>query len=150
MFFGRSAREIKKLIKFVIIGSTTFLIQAVLYFIFSRWLMADMNPTLLYALAVLYSLIFNYAGNRAWTFGGQETAKGSAFRYVRVALMASAMSAGLFWLGHEALRIFDLWVLAGVNLIIPIFTFIMHRIYTFHAEPHRIWRAVVRSGVDSV
>lgn len=150
MFFGRSAREIKKLIKFVIIGSTTFLIQAVFYLFFSRWLLADMNPTLLYALAVVYSLTFNYTGNRVWTFGEQASATGSARRYIQVACMAFVLSAGLFWLGHEVWRIFDFIVLVGVNLIIPFFTFIMHRIYTFHPEPRKIWHAVVRSGVDSV
>lgn len=134
----------------MIIGSTTFLIQAVLYLIFSRWLLADMNPTLLYALAVVYSLIFNYAGNRAWTFGAQESAKGSAGRYVQVAFMAGVLSAGLFWLGHEVWRIFDFLVLVAINLMIPFFTFIMHRIYTFHPRPREIWSTVVRSGVDSV
>lgn len=124
-------KEIRKLTKFVIVGSTTFLLQTSLYFVFSRWLVSYLPQTMSYFLAVLYSLIYNYSLNRAWTFGDQASARGSVKRYAVVAATASVISSVLFWIGHDLLHFYDLYVVVAVSLLVPFYTFISHRKYTF-------------------
>lgn len=146
MTIGRAklAGEAKKLVRFLVVGVSTFLIQAILYYLFSRWLFVDLQRTVSYLLAMVYSVAFNYSLNRVWTFSAQPMAKGSAKRYVKVAGAASALSGVLFWLGHDILRLFDLYLVVFVNMIVPCFTFVMHRIYTFHDEPGRALKRFVR------
>lgn len=133
MTFGRDKihKEIRKLTKFVIVGSTTFLFQAILYYIFSRWLVSYLPRTMTYFLAVIYSLVYNYTLNRAWTFKDHASAKGSVKRYAVVAIGASLISSVLFWVGHDLLHFFDLYVVVAVNLLVPLYTFAAHRQYTF-------------------
>jgi putative flippase GtrA len=84
-----------------------------------------------YFLAVIYSLVYNYTLNRAWTFNDQTGAKGSIKRYAVVAITASVISSILFWIGHGWLHFYDLYVVVGVNLLVPLYTFVAHRQYTF-------------------
>ncbi len=143
-------RELEKVFKFLIVGGSTFFIQSGCYLLFSRLVLPDMNRTAVFVLANLISIIFNYSVNRAWTFGDQASAKGSARRYAYVVVAASCISAFLFWLGHDLMQIYDMIVVVAVNAIIPFFTFVTHRLYTFHPEPHKIVKRIVRSGPDSV
>ncbi|MDD5438207.1 MAG: GtrA family protein [Patescibacteria group bacterium] len=127
----RIRKEIPKLTKFVIVGSTTFLLQTFLYYVFSRWLVSYLPRTMTYFLAVVYSLVYNYSLNRAWTFNRHAAAKGSVKRYAVVAVVASVISSILFWIGHDWLHFYDLYVVVGVNLLVPLYTFVAHRQYTF-------------------
>lgn len=142
MIFGRDKvyKEIRKLAKFFIVGSTTFVFQTLLYIVFSRWLLTYAPRTISYALAILYAIVYNYSLNRVWTFGDQGTAKGSAKRYAYVAITASIISSVLFWVGHDLLDLYDLYVVIGVNLMIPFYTFVAHRKYTFHPKPVQVLR----------
>jgi len=147
---SRLKKELKKLLRFLAVGVSTFIIQVVSYFFFSRIFFPQIDRTASYLLAVFYSLIFNYSANRAWTFGKQQIAGGSTKRYAQVAIAASLLSAFLFWIGHAAFHLYDLFVLVAVNLLIPFFTFISHRVYTFHHEPDKIIKQIVRRPADSV
>ncbi|MDD5725941.1 MAG: GtrA family protein [Patescibacteria group bacterium] len=138
-------KEVYKLARFVVVGASTFLLQTALYFIFSRWLFTHVPHTVSYILALVYSLAYNYSLNRLWTFGDQSSAKGSAWRYSVVAVTASAICAVLFWIGHDLLHFYDLYVVVMVNLLIPFYTFVAHRLYTFHEQPHRHLQKFVRS-----
>ncbi len=143
-------KELKKVVKFLFVGGSTFLIQSLSYIAFSRLLMPQVDRTSLYVLAMLYSLIFNYSINRIWTFGDQNAAKGSVRRYSYVVVVASVLNASLFWFGHDVLHVYDLILLVAVNALIPFFTFATHRVYTFHPEPGSAVRRIVRRATDSV
>jgi putative flippase GtrA len=143
-------QEIKKVVKFLIVGCSTFVIQSVSYYVFSRFLMPDLDHTVLYVLAMALSLLFNYSANRKWTFDGQAAAQGSAKRYVYVVLMASLINSCTFWLGHDLLMFYDMHVVVLVNAIIPFFTFATHRLYTFNAKPRSVIHGIVRRAADSV
>jgi putative flippase GtrA len=142
--------EITKLAKFFFVGSSTFILQSGLYFMFTRWLFDGLSHTLVYVLTLLYVMAFNYSLNRVWTFKEQGSAKGSAKRYAVVALSASAICALMFWIGHDLLHIYDMLVVVVVNLLIPFYTFAAHRMYTFHNEPDRAIKRFVRSVPHSV
>lgn len=142
---GKLHKEVFKLARFVVVGASTFLLQTALYFIFSRWLFTYVPHTVSYILALVYSLAYNYSLNRLWTFSDQASAKGSAWRYSIVAITASAICAILFSIGHDLLHFFDLYVVVMVNLLIPFYTFVAHRLYTFHEKPSRPWHKFVRS-----
>lgn len=143
-------KEFRKIFKFFVVGGSTFVIQAGSYLLFSRLLMPDMDHTTLYVLAMSLSLLFNYSINRAWTFGDQASAQGSARRYAYVVVVASVLNASMFWFGHNILHIYDLWMVVLANVIIPFFTFITHRLYTFHPEPGSAVKRIVRRATDSV
>lgn len=150
MIFGHADRdwhqELNKLMKFVFVGCSTFAIQSIFYFIFTRWLFINFPHTVAYVLVLFYSLIFNYSINRIWTFGDQIAAKGSVQRYAAVALSASLICAVLFWIGHDRLHFYDFYVIIAVNLIIPFYTFVAHRFYTFHNKPGDALKKFVRSS----
>jgi len=142
--------EMTKLAKFIFVGCSTFVLQSGLYFMFTRWLLEGLSHTLVYVLTLLYIMAFNYSLNRAWTFREQGSARGSVRRYAAVSVTASAICALLFWVGHDLLRIYDLLVVVAVNLIIPFYTFLAHRVYTFHGEPDQAIKRFVRSVPHSV
>ncbi|MFA6160943.1 MAG: GtrA family protein [Patescibacteria group bacterium] len=125
-------KEVKKLTRFIFVGSTTFLLQTLVYYFLTRWLLADLPRLASYSIALAYSLAYNYSLNRSWTFKDQSSARGSVRRYAIVASLATVFSLTLFWVGEDLLRIYDLIVVVGVNVLIPFFTFVSHRLYTFN------------------
>lgn len=125
-------KEFKKLARFIFVGSTTFLLQTLVYYFLTRWLLTDLPRLASYCLALGYSLAYNYSLNRAWTFKDQPSARGSVRRYAIVASLATLFSVTLFWVGEDLLHIYDLIVVVGVNVLIPFFTFASHRLYTFN------------------
>jgi len=128
-------KEAKKLVRFLFVGTSTFLLQTFVYYFLTRWLLIDLPRLASYSLALFYALAYNYSLNRAWTFKDQASAKGSVRRYALVAAAATLFSMTLFWIGEDLLHIYDLIVVVGVNVLIPFFTFISHRVYTFNNKP---------------
>jgi len=138
-------QELYKLIRFVIVGGSTFVLQSVLYFIFSRWLFVDLSHTASYMLAIGFAAVQNYVTHRAWTFGDQKAAQGSAYRFFIVLMAGIALNIFLFWLGHDVWHIYDLLVVFLVGAIIPFFTYLTHRLYTFHENPGAALQRIVRN-----
>lgn len=134
MKFNRM-QEVLKLVRFVIVGGTTFVFQSFLYFVFSRWLFLDMPNIASYMLAIGFAAVQNYVMHRAWTFGDQKTAQGSAFRFLTVLSLGIGLNIVIFWICYGLLGIHDLVSAFIAGIIVPLFTFLTHRFWTFHENP---------------
>ncbi len=124
-------KEFWKLVRFGMVGASTFAFQFVLYFIFSRFLMPDISRTYVYYLVMGFVVAENYTAHRLWTFKDHAIPKNSVGRYTIVAVLAIILNAFIFWFGHSIIKIYDLYMVFLAGLAVPLFTYAGHRWYTF-------------------
>ncbi len=127
----RMSFELKKLIRFVIVGGATFVFQFCVYWICSRILMPDLPLLPVYMLSLGYAIAGNYTAHRLWTFRDQKPAQGSVWRYACVAFSAVLLNAAIFHLGVNLLHINDLIIVLIAESLIPLITYAGHRFFTF-------------------
>jgi len=127
--------EFWRLVRFFVVGVTAFLIYAGLYALLSRWLWVSGNHTVENVVANVLGSIFGFFAHRKYTYQSSGSHIRQAPRFLVVMLSAMALQAVLFWVGHELLHMFDFLVMFLLAVIIPIFTFILHRVYTFRHHP---------------
>ncbi len=130
-----NSKEFWKLVRFVMVGGTSFLVQAGMYFVFSRFVFTDLPVIASYILALAISAEQNYVSHRAWTFNDQNTDSGSAVRYLIVLLGGLVLNAGIFWLGQDVLHIYDMLVIVIAGSCVPFVTYLSHRYFTFRSKP---------------
>jgi len=141
---SKRKKEFYKLVRFVIVGGSTFIFQSILYYAFSRWLFLDLPHTASYMLAIGFAAVQNYVTHRAWTFGDQKAAQGSVYRFFIVLMSGLMLNIFLFWLFHDVFHWYDLLVVFLVGAITPFFTYLTHRLYTFHENPGAALQRIVR------
>jgi len=127
----RYKKEFWKLIRFGMVGVSTFVFQFVLYFIFSRFLMPDISRTYVYYLVMGFVVAENYTAHRLWTFKDHAIPKNSMGRYLIISTAAIILNAAIFWFGHNIIKVYDLYMVFFAGLAVPIFTYTGHRWYTF-------------------
>ncbi|HVM90431.1 MAG TPA: GtrA family protein [Verrucomicrobiae bacterium] len=121
-------------VRFLVVGALSTIINLGLYALFSRWIYPQGNKVVESTLAFLLSVLFNFAAHRAWTYRSRHLSIGQLARYAFVVGSASALQAGLFWLGHEKLGFYDFGVIIVATGVTAIFTFFAHKFFTF-AQP---------------
>lgn len=127
--------EVERLVRFFIIGGLSFLLNAGLYTFISRVLWTNGNRSLENFLATSVTSVLNYLAHRGWTFQSQGAHVRQATRYVIVALSAIGLQSGLFWIGYHLLGWHDLLVIFIVAVLIPFYTYLVHKFFTFRL-PH--------------
>lgn len=142
---GMVIREWRSMMKFVIVGSTSVALKAGIYALLSRALWTSGPHWIENIAALTISTIYNYTFHRFWTFSHLKPAAGSSRRYLIVLAFGFALDATLFTVGTEVLKIYDFLVILVVSMIIPCFTFVVHRVFTFHPNPYRRKTDVVQS-----
>ncbi|MEO5927971.1 MAG: GtrA family protein [Patescibacteria group bacterium] len=130
-------REWKTFMRFALVGGSSFAVKATAYTLLSRVIWNAGPRWVENIIALVISMIFNYTLHRLWTFKFQKSHSGSAPRYVAVVGVASLLDAGLFYIGHDILKFYDLLVLVADAALIAGFTFSAHRLFTFHHNPYR-------------
>ena len=120
-----------QLFRFVVIGGSTFVIYYGLYIALSRWLWTGGNRTLENFLANAVAVIFNFFGHREYTFRVVERSHAQLAKYLIVLLGGVGLQVVLFWLGHSVFKVYDLLVAPGVVVLVSLFTFTIHRTFTF-------------------
>jgi putative flippase GtrA len=128
----RIRREGKTLVKFFIVGGTSFLMYFFSYLLFSRYLFPEGNRTLLNVFSICVSMIFNFLAHRTWTYSAKERSVSQLVRYLLVVGTTAALQSALFWVGYEVLGIYDLFVTVAVAGMSAIFSFMAHRLFTFN------------------
>lgn len=123
--------EAGQIVRFVIIGGLSFLIYAATYALFSRVVWTGGNRTVESFLATLISAMFNYVTHRSWTFRSRGKHGQQLWRYVVTVASATAIQTGLFWLGHEVFGIYDFLLVVSISALMPCYTYVMHRLFTF-------------------
>ncbi len=129
----RHREEYERIARFIIIGGLSFMFNYILYVAISRWLWKQGDRTLENFIATSFTCIVNYLAHRAWTFRSQGSHGTQAVRYVMVAVSAIALQSFLFWIGYHVLGGHDLVVIFVVAILIPFYTYLAHKLFTFRA-----------------
>lgn len=133
--FRRHREEAERITRFILIGGLTFVFNAALYAFISRIIWPQGNRSLENFFTTVVTSILNYLAHRAWTFRSQGAHTQQALRYFVVALSAIALQSGLFWIGYRVLQAHDFTVIFVVALLIPFYTYLAHKLFTFR-EAH--------------
>lgn len=128
-------QEWKTAVRFLLVGSSSFAVKALAYALVSRVLWPTGSRSVANILAMIVSVIYNYSLHRVWTFRIHKPAAGSFPRYIGVVIGASVVDAGLFYVLHELVHVSDWFVLVFNAGFISLFTFSIHRWFTFHDNP---------------
>ncbi|MCK9361055.1 GtrA family protein [Patescibacteria group bacterium] len=127
-------REAKTIIKFVVVGGTSFIVYIGAYTLQSRFLFPgapDEARVIMNVAASCLSVLFNYLAHRFWTYRAKETNIQQIAWYAFVAGSVTFLQTFLFWIGHVVLGLFDYLVILLVGMICACYTFLMHRYFTF-------------------
>lgn len=125
--------ELERIFRFILIGGVSFLFNAGLYALISRVLWSAGNRTLQNFLATVLTCVLNYLAHRAWTFRSQGAHTTEAVRYTMVAVSAILLQSFLFWIGYRLLGLHDFIVIFVVAILIPFYTYLAHKLFTFRA-----------------
>ncbi len=131
--WSRHRVELERIVRFIIIGGVSFLINYGLYVLISRIIWPAGNRTLENFIATCLTCILNYLAHRSWTFRSQGAHRAQATRYILVAVSAVLLQSLLFWIGYRLLSAPDLLVIFLVALIIPFYTYVAHKLFTFRS-----------------
>ncbi len=134
---GRHRKEGEQVVRFMCIGGASFLFNYIVYYLISRVIWSSGNRVLQNFIAVGLTSIVNYLAHRRWTFRSQGQHRSQVTRYICVALSAILIQSALFWVGYNILHTNDLIVIFVVAIIIPFYTYLSHKFFTFH-EPHKL------------
>lgn len=124
--------EAWNLFKYGVVGGTSFLLNAGAYWVLTRLISPTGPKTMLYVAAVVIAAIYNFVMHARWTFSRDTLTVRMLARYIFAVMLGTALSGTLFFLGHEVLRIHDLLVVVATGAIVAVFSYLVHRWYTFH------------------
>lgn len=130
-------REGKTLLKFVVVGGASFLVYIGAYTFQSRTLFpgaSDEARVFMNMAATCFSVLFNYTAHRFWTYQAKQTSVRQIAWYLFVATSVTFLQSFLFWTGHVLLGIYDYLVILMVGVICALYTFLMHRYFTFRVR----------------
>ena len=126
------SHEWRRVLMFVLIGGISFGIWTCVYYLLSRHLWITGNHTFENFISVCISAVFNFFAHRHWTFQARNKHIGQLSRYLLVLITATALQSFLFWLGHEFFHWYDFAVVIVVTGLIALYTYTLHRFFTFH------------------
>lgn len=129
---ARYRDEGERIVRFLFIGGVSFLFNYGVYYLISRIIWPTGDRTLENFLAVAITSVLNYLAHRQWTFRSQGRHRRQIVRYIAVALSAILVQSALFWVGYYLLQANDLVVIFVVAVIIPFYTYLAHKFFTFH------------------
>ncbi len=125
--------ELERMLRFVLVGGLSFVFNYGLYVLLSRVIWTIGNRTAINFVSTSITCVLNYLAHRAWTFQSQGAHGTQAARYILVALSAIGLQSFLFWIGYHVLGAHDLVVIFVVAILIPFYTYLAHKLFTFRA-----------------
>ena len=128
--------EFWQLFRFGIVGALSFALTASLYALFTRVLWPTADRPAMNVLANGICAVFNFLAHQRWTYKAGKIAHEHVRRYIVVIISGLVLNGIGFWIGESLLHIDDRIVFVGVSLLVPIFTYIMHRQFTFKNKHH--------------
>lgn len=126
--------EFWTLFRFVLVGGSSFLLYAALYYSFSRLLFPQANHTVENFAANVLATIFNFLAHRGWTFKAEHRSWTQMVRFLIVVLTAMPLQSFIFWIGYRLFHIHDLIMIVVATALIPLYTYCMHRTFTFRKK----------------
>jgi putative flippase GtrA len=125
-------REFWQMVRYGIVGGGSTVFFLGLYALFSKVLFRTWNPTLLDALALTVSAVFNFMLHRAWSFKAKGFSVGMIHRYLVTIVSASLLQVALFHVGTAWLGFLDFYVQIVLVPFIAWVQYVGHRMFTFH------------------
>jgi putative flippase GtrA len=123
--------EGERLVRFGFIGGLSFLVNAAVYATLSRVVWPSGSRELENFIAGITSAVFGFFAHRWFTFRSKGRKRDQAPRFLVVTACATVFQNTLFWVGHSVLKWHDVLVFVGVNAMVPLVTYTLHRLYTF-------------------
>lgn len=124
-------REFLQLIRFVVVGGLSFALYAGGYGLFTRILWPDVDRNWMNLFATSIAAVFNFFAHQRFTYQAGKTHRGHIGKYLFVLGTGTGLNALGFWMGHTRLGIDDRIVIVCMAMTVPIYTYIMHRQFTF-------------------
>jgi putative flippase GtrA len=139
-------RELWRMFKYGIVGGISTVIFFGMYVLLSRFLLTTWHKTLLDAIAISVSGVFNFTMHRIWTFQAQGAKAKMVGRYLISVCSASVLQIILFYVGNHLFGFTDYYVQIAVFPIIAFSQYLLHRSFTFHS---RFERSPASAGVET-
>lgn len=128
-------REARRLVRFVLVGGSSFFIHAGSYFVISRFIWISGDRLLIQVVSLGFAVTYNFFAHRRWTYKSNGLLRAQLFRYGVVVLAASGIQTGVFWAAFNLFGIYDLLSIVLASGVSAIFTFVAHRLFTFREKP---------------
>lgn len=123
--------EIWRLIKYGIVGGSSLVIHAGLYYIVSREIWPDGPKTLEYVLTMLCVGVYNFTMHRIWTFSLRRFSSAMVLRYLMAVGFGVILQSGIFSLCYDVLNIADYYAF-GISVGLASFIqYCIQRFFTF-------------------
>ena len=144
------AQEFRRMLRYGIVGGTSTLIFFGTYTLLWKYLLPEWNKTLLDAIAISVSGIFNFTFHKTWTFRARGFGIKMVGRYVVTIVTGSGLQVLLFYIGHQIMGFNDYGVQIMAIPLVALAQYVLHRLFTFHPrfETFRT-EAVVIDAVDA-
>ena len=127
-------RRFQSIVRFIIVGGIGFVTYAAVYLLLSRLLWVMGNRTIETAIAISCGAIISFIGHREWTFQVRHSISQQFIRFVITAVLAGAVQTTSFWFFHSLLTLYDLLSAIISSGIAAVFSYLMHRFFTFNAK----------------
>lgn len=124
-------REFLQLVRFGVVGGLSFAMYAGGYGLFTRVLWPEMDRNGMNLLATSIAAVFNFFAHQRFTYQAGKTHGAHIGKYLFVLATGTGLNAFGFWMGHTRFGIDDRIVIVCMALTVPVYTYIMHRQFTF-------------------
>ena len=124
----------KQLIKFAIIGVSSFIIDLLIYYALTRnFDFFGHNYLLANVISFMVAVIWSFLWNKFWTFRVKSRAliMKEYFKFLTTALIGLAINSTLLYLAVSQLGIFDILAKFYVAIIVMIWNFSVNKFWTF-------------------
>lgn len=123
---GETGRQLGR---FLLVGGSAFLIDAVVYFVLTRYL--GVYYVLARVVSLLCALIWSFLHNRRWTFSVSHRHPHQFIRYTIVTLASSLTNIGLMKVAVDYLHIYDLVALVAITGTLAAASYLGHKFWSF-------------------
>lgn len=123
-------RGVRQFVKFGLVGVSSFVIDAGVYFIATRFL--GIYYILAKGISFIISVINSYIWNRRWTFRSENKEKAQEFvKFLTVAGIGFGLNVSIMFLAVSRLRWPDYYGLVLATAIVTIWNFTINKLWVF-------------------
>lgn len=123
-------RGIRQFVKFAVVGTSSFIIDAGVYFIETRFL--GIYYIVAKGISFLISVANSYTWNRKWTFRSENKQKGQEFaKFLVVAGIGFSLNLGIMYLAVAVLGWRDYYGLLLATAVVTFWNFTINKFWVF-------------------
>lgn len=128
-------RGVRQFIKFGLVGLSSFIIDAGVYFVATRYL--GVFYVFAKSISFLVAVINSYIWNRRWTFRSENAQKAQEFvKFLVVAGIGFGLNVSIMFIAVSKMHLLDLYGLILATIIVTIWNFTINKLWVFKkSEP---------------